>query len=324
MTGAGKAVIVTVTPNPSVDRTLEVDRVQRGAVVRATGVRTDAGGKGVNVTRALVANGHTSVAVLPLGGGDGDVLSRLLVEAGTPHRAVPTAAVTRSNITLSEPDGTVTKVNAPGQPLTAAELDALVEATVAALPGAGWLVGCGSLPHGAPADLYATLARRAHAAGVRVAVDTSGPPLAAALAARPDLIKPNLAELVELVGRPLCTVEDVVTAAGELRAAGTGVVLVSLGARGAVLVDGGEPLWALPPHVAARSDVGAGDTLLAGFLAAGLAGAAGPDALRTGVAWAAAAVALPGTSVPGPDAIDPAAVTIRPARDLDLSTEPAA
>ena len=309
-------LVVTVTPNPSVDRTLEVTALDRGDVNRATATRIDAGGKGVNVTRALVANGHRSLAVLPLGGGDGDVLSRLLIAGGVPHRIVPTAARTRTNITLSEPDGTVTKVNAPGAPLSAEELAALVDTAVEMLTGAGWLVLCGSLPPGAPGDLYATLTQRAHAAGVRVAVDTSGAPLAAALAARPDVVKPNLAELAELAGHPLAGVDEVIAAAEQARAAGAGAVVVSLGPRGALLVDGAEPALAVPPAVAARSDVGAGDTLLAGFLAAG---GAGSDALRTAVAWAAAAVSLPGTEVPGPHLIDLTAVDLHPPRSLVLT-----
>lgn len=315
-----RPTIVTVTPNPSVDRTLEIDDLCPGAVIRATASRIDAGGKGVNVTRALVANGHHSLAVLPLGGGDGDVLSRLLVDGGIPHRPVATVAGTRSNITLSQPDGTVTKINAPGSPLAPAELDALVDEAVAALPGADWLVLCGSLPGGAPLAFYARLTARAGAAGVRVAVDSSGDPLAVAVAASPDLIKPNRAELAELVGRPLHGLDDVIRAAEEVRASGVGTVVVSLGAEGALLVDGDEPLLAVPAPVMARSDVGAGDTLLAGFLAAG---GAGPEALRTGVAWATAAVALPGTEVPGPGDIDLGAVTIRPARTPALSSPPA-
>lgn len=315
-------MIVTVTPNPSVDRTLEVTRVRRGEVLRATSTRIDAGGKGVNVARALIANGLDALAVLPLGGGDGHLLGRLLADAGIPHCAVPTAAATRSNVTLSEPDGTVTKVNAPGEPLTPAELDAFVEATAAVLPRASWLVGCGSLPDGAPPDLYATLIERAHAAGASVAIDTSGTPLQGAVAAGPDLIKPNVAELAELVGRPLPSLDAVVAAAHQVRAAGVATVVVSLGATGAVLVgDDDEALLAVPPAVVPRSDVGAGDTLLAGFLATLAAGGSAADALRHGVAWAAAAVALPGTSVPGPEAIDPAAVEIRPATDPDPSVQ---
>lgn len=312
MTGRpGRERVLTVTPNPSVDRTLELAALERGAVLRATSTRIDPGGKGVNVTRALVANGHDSLAVLPLGGADGELLRRLLTEEATPHRAVPAGAPTRTNITLREPDGTVTKVNAPGARLDPPSLAALVAEVVDALPGAAWLVLCGSLPAGAPVDLYATLTEEGHAAGVKVAVDASGPPLAAALAARPDLLKPNLGELAELVGRALRSTGDAVAAAAEVHRAGAGTVLVSLGADGALLVDGAHPMLAVPAAVDVQSDVGAGDALLAGFLSAG---ASGPEALRTAVAWGAAAVALPGTGVPGPAAVDASAVTLTPAR----------
>jgi 1-phosphofructokinase len=308
-------VIVTVTPNPSVDRTLEVDRLERGEVLRATSTRIDAGGKGVNVTRALAASGLRSIAVLPVGGRDGELLTRLLDEGGILHRAVPVAAPTRTNITLSEPDGVVTKVNAPGQPLTDDELDALLATALDSLDGAAWLVGCGSLPDGAPATLFRSLTERAHERGARVAIDTSGEALGAAVLAAPDVIKPNLTELAELVGRPLSTIDDVVGAAESVRAAGPATVLVSLGHVGAVLVDGTDAMLAVPPLVVPRSDVGAGDTMLAGFLAAG---ATGPDALRAAVAWGTAAVTLPGTSVPTPADIDLDAVVVRPAADADL------
>jgi len=308
-------VIVTVTPNPSVDRTLEVDRLERGEVVRATAARIDPGGKGVNVSRALVANGHETIAVLPLGGPDGRLLAGLLDESGIEHHAVLTGAATRTNITVTEPAGVVTKVNAPGQPLTDGELDALIDVTVHALTGASWLVGCGSLPDGTPPTIFRSLTERAHERGVRVAIDTSGLPLAETIAAAPEIIKPNLDELIELVGRELLTIDDVVQAAEAVRTAGPRTVVVSLGATGAVLVDGTDAVLAVPPLVVPRSDVGAGDALLAGFLAGGGAGA---DALRTGVAWGAAAVTLPGTSVPGPADIDVDAVVVHSAADVDL------
>jgi 1-phosphofructokinase len=309
--------IVTLTPNPSVDRTLEVGALRRGRVHRAADTRLDAGGKGVNVARALAANGVGTRAVLPVGGNDGLLLTSLLFDEKIPAVPVSVAAATRSNIAFAEPDGTVTKVNAPGDPLGVTELADLIDAALADLDGAAWVIGCGSLPPGAPDDLYASLVRRGHAAGVRVAVDSSGPPLAQALAAGPELVKPNLDELVELVGRPLATLDAVVAAAAEVRQRGAGAVIVSLGARGAVLVDGGDPVLARPRPIVARSDVGAGDALLAGFLAAGGAGAA---ALRAGVAWGSAAAALPGTEMPGPDHIDLSAVTVHDAR----GAEPAA
>jgi len=290
-------VIVTVTPNPSVDRTLELDHLRPGTVQRALRGRIDAGGKGVNVARALVANGVEATAVLPLGGPDGRLLATLLDDDVIPTRGVAVAAATRSNVTLVEADGTVTKINAPGERLAQHDLATLLAAASAELVGARWLVGCGSLPDGAPIDLYARFVEAGRAAGARVAIDTSGPPLAVAVDAGPDLVKPNLAELRELVSRPLGTLDAVIDAAQELCRHGVGAVLVSLGADGAVLVDAGTAHVAGAPTVVARSDVGAGDTMLAGFLAAG---AAGPTALAASVAWGAAAVQLPGTAVPGP------------------------
>jgi 1-phosphofructokinase len=313
--GAGRlgtgATIVTVTPNPSIDRTLEVRVLEVGRVNRAVEALVGAGGKGVNVARALAANGIDTCAVLPVGGPDGQLLTSLLTGPRLQVRAVATAGKTRTNITISELGGQVTKVNEPGAPMAARAIDELLWTTTDALAGARWLVGCGSLPERMSIDFYAELVRRGHRAGVRVAIDTSGEPLAAALAAGPDLIKPNIDELAELVGQDLITVEDVIRAAESIRSRGVGVVVVSLGARGAVLVDGDEPLLAVPPPVVARSDVGAGDSLLAGFLAAE---ASREHALRAGVAWGAAAVSLPGTSVPEPTDIHLDAVSLAPVR----------
>ena len=290
-------MIVTVTPNPSLDRTLEVEELLRGEVLRAYADRSDPGGKGVNVSRALVANGHPSRAVLPLGGADGELLASLLESLGIEVAAVPIADAIRSNVTVVEPDGTVTKLNAPGPRLSAVEVEALLERAVAAADGTGWLVASGSLGPGTPDDLYARLAAAVRPVGVRVAVDTSGPALERVLAARPDVLKPNEEELSEVTGVVPETLGDVVLAANHLRSKGVGAVLVSLGPRGAVLVDGGEALHAESDVIVPRSTVGAGDALLAGFLAAG---GEGPEALAEGVAWGAAACVLPGTAVPGP------------------------
>jgi len=290
-------MIVTVTPNPSLDRTLEVDELRRGEVVRAQADRSDPGGKGVNVSRALVANGHASRAVLPLGGADGELLASLLQSLGIEVAAVPIADAIRSNVTVVEPDGTVTKLNAPGPQLSAVEVEALLERAVAVTDGAAWVVGSGSLAPGTPDDLYGRLASSVRAIGARVAVDTSGAALERVLAAGPDVLKPNEEELSEVTGVIPETFGDVVFAANDLRAKGVGTVLVSLGPRGAVLVDGAGALHAESEVIVPRSTVGAGDALLAGFLAAG---GEGPEALAEGVAWGAAACVLPGTAVPGP------------------------
>ncbi len=290
-------MIVTVTPNPSLDRTLELESLQLGEVNRASGSRLDPGGKGVNVARALRANGHDVRAVLPVGGREGEQVLDLLVELGLDVRGVPVGAAVRENVSLVEPDGRVTKVNAAGPRLTDDEVADLAKATVAAVEGAVWVAASGSLPPGAPEDLYAQLASDVHAAGARLAVDSSGGPLRAALSGAPDLLKPNAEELEEVTGRHLRSLGDVVAAAQELRDRGVAAVLVSLGADGAVLVDATGTWHATTPPVEPRSNVGAGDATLAGFLAAG---GAGPQALTTAVAYGAAAVQLPGTQMPGP------------------------
>ncbi|MFI5907632.1 1-phosphofructokinase [Dactylosporangium sp. NPDC051541] len=305
-------MIVTVTLNPSLDRAMDIGRLSRGEVIRATAAHLDPGGKGVNVSRALLANGVPSVAVLPCGGDEGSQLVRLLKAEGVEVLAIPIAGRTRSNITLAEPDGTVTKVNEPGPALVGAEFDEITDRVLARAGSADWVVLCGSVPPGLPADAYAQLCRRLSAAGIRVAVDTSGPALREAAAAGATLLKPNRDELAEVVGAPLADLGDVVAAAQQLRAWGAQTVLASLGADGAVLVDADGVVTGTCPVTRPRSTVGAGDALLAGFLAAGARGAA---ALAEGLAWGAAAVSLPGSRMPGPADLIRHNVTIHPRPD---------
>ncbi|MEU6993170.1 1-phosphofructokinase [Streptomyces sp. NPDC046465] len=315
-------MILTVTPNPSLDRTYEVPSLDRGEVVRATGDRMDPGGKGVNVSRAVAAAGVRTVAVLPLGGAPGALVARLLDEQGIEVAPVPVSGQTRSNIAVAEPDGTLTKINAPGPELSDQERELLLTTVGERSQGADWIACCGSLPRGLRPSWYAELVARAHEAGARIALDTSGPALLAALAERPDVVKPNAGELAEAVGRPLRTVGDAVEAARELRAAGARAVLASLGADGQLLVDASGAYFASAPVDAVRSNVGAGDSSLAGFL---VAGGSGPRALASAVAHGAAAVQLPGSVMPTPADLAPEAVTVTDEVPLDrVLTEPAA
>ncbi|MEU8112852.1 1-phosphofructokinase [Micromonospora sp. NPDC048947] len=302
-------MIVTVTLNPSLDRAVEVDSLIRGEVIRAATAHLDPGGKGVNVSRALLANGVPSVAVVPSGGDEGNQLIRLLEAEGVEVLAVSISGRTRSNITLAEPDGTVTKINEPGPTMGRAEFDEVADSVLARASGADWVVLCGSVPPGLPADAYAQLCRKLRAAGVRVAVDTSGPALREAALAGATVLKPNRDELADVVGTPLKDLADVVDAAQCLRAWGADTVVASLGADGAVLVDAEGVRTGTCPVARPRSTVGAGDALLAGFLAAGAQGA---TALAEGLAWGAAAVSLPGSRMPGPADLFRHDVTIHP------------
>jgi 1-phosphofructokinase family hexose kinase len=289
--GLADAVIVTVTPNPSVDRTLRIPPLVRGGLVRAIAATAEAGGKGINVARVLAMQGHPTLAVVPLSNASAGVFISLL-GTSTPVEAVAIRGEIRVNVSLVEADGTVTKVNEPGPTLDPAEVDALLERSAAVAVGSSWVVGSGSLPPGTPADFYPRLAD-ALPSGVRMAVDADGDALRACLGRRLALIKPNHHELETLVGRPLPTLGDVIAAGHEVVQRGVDAVLVSLGPDGAVLVDRSGEF-----HAEARIDevvntVGAGDALLAGFLASG----GRRDGLATAVAWSVAACRSPGTQV---------------------------
>ncbi len=316
--------IVTVTPNPSLDRTIELaGELQRGAVQRATRSTAEPGGKGVNVSRVVVASGGDTVAVLP--GDELDPVLLGLATRGIPTAALPIGAPLRSNVTVTEPTGTTTKLNEPG-PSLAGRLDdlaALVADTAAATatgPAARWVVVAGSLPPGLPDDALAVLVRAVrarHGEDVRIAVDSSGLPFTALLQSgeRIDLVKPNAEELAEVVGgdpeeyeRDL---DAAVAGAERLRQRNVGTVLLTLGSAGAVLVSDEGAFVAAAPTIVARSTVGAGDSSLAGYLLAEAAGATPEQRLAQAVATGAAAAALPGSDVPALDHTDPTAIAVR-------------
>ena len=311
-------MIVTVTLNPSLDRTLEVDAFARGAVLRTSEPTLEAGGKGVNVTRALCANGVESVAVLPVGGGEGAELTRLLDAAAVAARYLPVAGRTRSNISVAEADGTVTKLNEPGSPLSAEELTALTTVIGSTVSAGDWVVISGSIPPEFSVEQLLALTSSFADRSVNLAIDTSGDGLVASLAARPRLIKPNRSELTEVAGRPLDSISEVIAAAKGVHDQGVELVLVSLGSDGAVLV-GPAGVIVGESHVEhPRSTVGAGDCFLAGFLSKFSVDETDVDAaLLEALAWGAAAASLPGTAVPGPDDIDYSHVQLVWQPDLD-------
>ncbi|SNV22551.1 Tagatose-6-phosphate kinase [Dermatophilus congolensis] len=292
-------MILTLTPNPSVDRTISLDYLVHGTVHRATGTRMDPGGKGLNVSRAVSIHGAATCAVLPLGGPYGKIMADLLAEARCPVATVPISEGIRANIALVEPDGSTTKINETGPHLSDHEFEELLATIENAYDhSVTWVAACGSLPPGMPEDIYAQLTTRIHAKGGKIAIDSSGPALAAAINAGPDLIKPNRVELSELIGKDLPDLGSVVAAARSLINSGVGSVLVSLGKDGAAYITA-DSLTHASAHVEHPvSTVAAGDCTLAGFLLAMSEGLSGPEALLRAVAFGAAAVALPGSEIP--------------------------
>lgn len=313
-------MILTVTANPSLDRTVQVRELVRGGLNRASSIRVDPGGKGINVARALAAHGVAVRAVVAAGGLEGEQLVALLSRISVEVVRVPAMGPVRINMSIVEPDATVTKFNEPGALLDSSEARALSETVLGCAGGARWAVIAGSLPPGVDPDYYAGLVRGLRAHGAPVVVDTSGPALREAVRAGPELVKPNLAELEETVGRPLPTVGEVAAATEELVEMGAQAVLASLGPDGALLRSAGGCWYAESP-VTARNAVGAGDALLAGYLSEGRGGR---PALVTAVAWGAAAAALPGSAMPQPHDLRPDLVRVasRVPRDRRLQRDP--
>lgn len=340
-------MILTLTANPSLDRTIEVPGpVLRGQVQRAVWAGQQPGGKGVNVSRAVAAADRDTLAVLP-GDIDDPVLTGLDA-IGLAHRSVPTGTPLRSNITVTEPDGTTTKINEPGSPLSPQAQDELLDLVAEQAVGASWVVLAGSLPPGVDDDFYARAIKRIRQLDrpPLIAVDTSGAPLAAALMASPDLIKPNAEELAELLNAAgllhasglrddsdprdaveslgtaeLHTIADRLESSPQLTARATSTllnargprprsILATLGAGGAVLAQPDAAWHAQHPPTDVVSTVGAGDSTLAGYLL-GLTGGREPDAaLARAVAYGAAAARLRGTGVPSPADTRTDAVTV--------------
>src|SRR5688500_5984696 len=326
-------MIVTLTANPSLDRTVALPGpLERGEVQRAVSMSQESGGKGVNVSRALVASGLETVAVLP--GADSDPVIAGLRDAKVPFAALAIHEPLRTNVALTEPGGVTTKINEPGPILDEEAQEALIGLLLERAKGASWVVLAGSLPPGVPAGFYATVARRLRSADAgagipQIAVDSSGAPLAAAVAddaqgalsGKPDLLKPNAEELAELAAAAgfasVSTAEELeadpeaaAAAAAAVVRSGVGAVLATLGSKGAVLVTADGAWLATHPPVTAVSTVGAGDSSLAGYLLAAGQGAAPADCLRQAVAHGAAAASLPGSTVPAVHQTTPDAVTI--------------
>jgi 1-phosphofructokinase len=319
MTPVNTGRIVTVTANPSLDRTITLSSsLVPGEVQAAATAREDAGGKGINVARVVAAGGVATLAVLPLAADD--PFAPALHASGVSARAVPVRGHVRANVTITDPDGVTTKLNLPGAELSSRDVAALIEAVVEASGGAAWLVLAGSLPPGAGESLYVQMIRavraRWGAQSPRIAVDTSGAALRAVVDdGSPDLIKPNDEELADLAGVGLAPGSDLASAvlpvARALVPSKVGAALVTLGADGAVLVTADGAWRATPPRIRVVSTVGAGDSSLAGYLLAEVEGEEPADRLRRSVQYGAAAASLPGTQAPTPDDLPTGAFVVR-------------
>lgn len=319
-------MILTVTPNPSIDATLHLSsEVEVGGVNRAASGTSVAGGKGINVARVLHLAGTPVLALFP--SSESDPFLRHLAATDLPFETLTVGGSVRVNTTLTEPGGRTTKINGPGPELTEGHVAALVNRLTELAADADAVVLAGSLPPGVPEGFYVTAiaALTSTYPGLIIAVDTSDNPLRALGAgfatAAPTIIKPNGFELGQLAGVDGFALErdaengdfgPVLEAAARVVAQGVSDILVTLGGAGALLVTADGAWRAAPAPITVRSTVGAGDSSLAGYLLARIAGKEPPESLRTAVAYGTAAAALPGTDLPSPDQLNVDGVTVTP------------
>ncbi|MDY5971885.1 MAG: 1-phosphofructokinase [Butyricicoccus sp.] len=289
-------MIYTVTLNPALDKTVEIPGMALDTVNRITAMRTDPGGKGINVSKVIAKLGGTSVALALLGGGTGRAIADALEEMGLRCELQFVEGETRTNLKVVDPvNHTNTDLNEPGISVTPAVLDGLLDRLIGLLQPGDLVVLSGSLPKGAPGDTYYTWVARCKEAGAKVFLDADGALLAEGLRAAPDLVKPNQDELSRLVGHPLETVETLADAAGALLADGVQKVVVSMGGKGALYVTRDTVLHAEGLKVPVGSTVGAGDSVVAALAVAETQGLSLEDTVRLSTATGAANVMCSGS-----------------------------
>lgn len=297
-------MIYTVTLNPALDKTALVENLCLDAVNRIKDLRTDPGGKGINVSKLLAAWGIPGTALALLGGGTGTRIAQELMRQGIPVWSEKTAGETRTNLKLIDPvRGTHTDINEPGPSVDADMLHRLFLRLTDAIKPGDIVVLSGGLPAGASVETYRVWTERVQRAGARVFLDADGPALAEGVRAAPYLVKPNDAELSRLVGRDLHGLADVARAGQTLLAAGVKRVVVSMGGQGAVFLTTDSALYAPALLVPVGSTVGAGDSMVAALAAALAQDLDEEHTIRLAMAAGAAAVQCSGTQTPDTDTI---------------------
>ena len=298
-------MIITVTLNPALDKTVEIPDFSLDAVNRITAMRTDPGGKGLNVSKVIAKLGGTSTVVGVLGGTTGRRIADAMDALGIACQFTFVDGETRTNLKVIDPARhTNTDLNEPGLTVDQETLDHMRDALVAAIRPGDIVVLSGSLPKGAPADTYGSWTAACRTAGARVFLDADGEPLAHGLAAKPYLAKPNNHELSRLTGPALETADDLLAAARTLIADGVERVVVSMGGDGALFVSANRAYRAEGLRVPVGSTVGAGDSMVAALAYAAEQGMADADTVRLAVATSAANVMCSGSQAAERSAVD--------------------
>ena len=292
-------MIITVTLNPALDKTVILPGFAVNTVNRVSATRLDPGGKGINVSKVVKALGGKTLALGVLGGAAGGYIQAAMDKMELPNDMVLTGEITRTNLKIIDPLlQTNTDINEPGGPVSEETLDAVWHKLTKAVKPGDTVVLAGKNPPGMPDSRLADWVTRLHGMKVYTCVDTVGEPMQQAIAAQPDIIKPNREELAEIAGRRMVTDDDVLTAARELVGRGVGLVTASLGADGAIFVTRNQAFRGYAPKVSVVGVVGAGDAMMAALTHYSAAGCSLEETARRSIAVSVASVMCSGSEAP--------------------------
>ena len=298
-------MIATVTLNPAIDKSVTVPRFTVGKTNRGQVRRIDAGGKGINVAKAVKQFGAEVCALGFVAGINAHFILEALAACGIPADFITVQGETRVNLKIHDPIyGSETELNEPGFQVLPEHLEAIRQEIREYGPRSEVIAFSGSLPPGAPPETFAELIAIARPLGAKCMLDTGGPALRCGIQAKPILIKPNRAEVEELLQVQLETPRELAEAARELLAMGVEKAVISMGAQGAVAATKQDLLWGHPLAVAPRSSVGAGDAMVAALAYGEVNHFPFRESFRLAMAASAAAVTMEGSGVAGPDLIE--------------------
>jgi 1-phosphofructokinase family hexose kinase len=290
-------VILTLTINPAIDRTVTVDRLVFEDRAYILSVKEDVGGRGVNASCVIHGFGTPTTAILTAGGKAGAEMEKYMKKRSFPSEIVRIENESRTNLTISDKQGLTVKLNELGATMSDVEVKRLRATVEKWLPKATWLMICGSLPPGVSYHFYSELIEMATRKGVKTLLDTDGDALLHGIEAKPTAVTPNQHEAERLLNRALITRSQFVEAAQRIHALGAKSVLLSLGSRGAMAAEGDQMYEVLAPRVDALNPIGAGDALAAAFVWASNRKRPFQEAIRWAVAAGTASVVLPGMAM---------------------------
>ena len=306
--------IATVTLNPAIDQTVQVDHLQLNRVNSGQAMQFDPGGKGVNVASFLADAGYAVAVTGFLGAENPRLFSQLFEQKGITDQFVRIPGRTRTNLKIvDEANQQTTDINMVGLSPAPQAITALYEQVEQLAHSHDWFVLAGNLPPAVPTTIWAMLIGRIRSHGRCVALDTSRAALQEGVLARPTIVKPNIHELGQWAGRPLTNQNEIIQAARELLALAIELVVVSMGEEGAFFVSQQEIVQTIPPPISVKSTVGAGDAMVAGVVSGRVQKLPLAQLARLATAFSLGAISGVGAHLPQPNTLQTLAaqVTVR-------------